>query len=186
LTLDNSQQQKNDSQYWSIIQYSYLTELELVEAHKSYLEEFLLDTFSALFVPHFIWVLIRSSYICIGLYILGIYFAVRWFARGGHFDALHTENLSGKTYLITGSAGGIGKQTALELAKRGAKVVLFARPSNLQQTIDDVKKVAREAKLVSGYPLDLADLVSIKKGVEQYKVNEGEDASITALINNAG
>ncbi|CAF1431061.1 unnamed protein product, partial [Rotaria sordida] len=145
-----------------------------------------LSAFSALFVPHFIWVLIRSSYICIGLYILGIYFAVRWFARGGHFDALHTENLSGKTYLITGSAGGIGKQTALELAKRGAKVVLFARPSNLQQTIDDVKKVAREAKLVSGYPLDLADLVSIKKGVEQYKVNEGEDASITALINNAG
>ncbi|CAF4162172.1 unnamed protein product, partial [Rotaria sordida] len=44
LTLDNSQQQKNDSQYWSIIQYSYLTELELVEAHKSYLEEFLLDS----------------------------------------------------------------------------------------------------------------------------------------------
>ncbi|CAF1378479.1 unnamed protein product [Rotaria sordida] len=94
--------------------------------------------------------------------------------------------LSGKTYLITGSAGGIGNQTALELAKRGAKVVLFARPSNLQQAINDVKKVAREDKLISGYPLDLADLLSIEKCIEEYKKNEGENTSITALINNAG
>lgn len=93
---------------------------------------------------------------------------------GRQFDALHTKDLREKTYLITGSAGGIGKQTALELAKRGAKVVWFARPSNLQQTINDVKKVALDAKLISGYPLDLTDLLSIKSAIEQYKTNEGE------------
>jgi len=103
-----------------------------------------------------------------------VYFVTRWFARGGQYDALKTKDLSGKTYLITGSAGGIGKQTALELVKRGAKVVLFARTSNLQQTIDDVKKVARDNKLVSGYPIDLSDLISIEKGIEQYKIKEGE------------
>jgi hypothetical protein len=133
-----------------------------------------LSAFSRLYVPHFIWLFIRSSYIFTGLYIIGVYFVTRWFARGGQYDALKTKDLSGKTYLITGSAGGIGKQTALELVKRGAKVVLFARTSNLQQTIDDVKKVARDNKLVSGYPIDLSDLISIEKGIEQYKIKEGE------------
>jgi hypothetical protein len=137
----------------------------------------LLSAFSFLFVPHFIWRLISSSYLFITLYISGVFFLTRWFARGGQYDALKTKNLSGKTYLITGSAGGIGKQTALELAKCGAKVVLFARPSNLQQTIDDVKNVARETKLISGYPIDLSDLNSIRKGVEQYKAKEGESVS---------
>jgi hypothetical protein len=133
-----------------------------------------LSAFSLLYVPHFIWLVIRWSYIFIGLYIVGIYFVARYFARGGQYDALQTKNLSGKTYLITGSAGGIGKQTALELAKRGAKVVLFARSSNLKQTIDDVKQVARNDNLVSGYPIDLTDLISIEKGIEQYKKTEGE------------
>ena len=133
-----------------------------------------LSAFSLLFIPHFIWNLISSSYIFIALYIIGNYFLIRWFARGGHYDDIKTKNLSGKTYLITGSAGGIGKQTALELAKHGAKVVLFARPSNLQQTINDVKKVARDANLISGYPIDLSDLSSIRKGIEQYKSKEGE------------
>jgi hypothetical protein len=133
-----------------------------------------LSAFSAPFVPNFIWLFIRSSYVFVALYILGVCFLTRWIARGGQYDDLNTKNLSGKTYLITGSAGGIGKQTALELAKRGAKVVLFARPSNLQQTITDVKKVARDATLVSGYPLDLSDLRSIEKGIEQYKIKEKE------------
>ncbi|CAF1551278.1 unnamed protein product [Adineta steineri] len=145
-----------------------------------------LSAFSAPLIPHFIWTLVRSSYLFIGLYIVAVCCLVRWIARGGQYDALKTKDLSGKTYLITGSAGGIGKQTALELSKLGAKVVLFARPGNLQQTINDVKKVARDPKLVSGYPIDLSDLLSIKTGIEQYKSSEGEDAPITALINNAG
>jgi hypothetical protein len=133
-----------------------------------------LSAFSILYVPHFIWLFIRSSYIFLVLYIVGIYFLIRWFARGTQYDAFQTKDLSGKTYLITGSAGGIGKQTALELAKHGAKVILFARSSNLQQAIDDVKKVARDSQLVSGYPIDLSDLISIEKGIEQYKKTEGE------------
>ena len=133
-----------------------------------------LSAFSVFFVPHSIWLLIRSSYIYVGLYAIGICFLARFFARGKQFNALHKKNLSGKTYLITGSAGGIGKQTALELAKRGAKIVLFARASNLQKAVEDIKKVARDATLITGYSLDFSDLVTIKKAVEQYKLNEGE------------
>ncbi|CAG7722725.1 unnamed protein product, partial [Allacma fusca] len=37
------------------------------------------------------------------------------------------ENISGKIAIVTGSYCGLGKQTALELAKRGAEVVLACR-----------------------------------------------------------
>lgn len=133
-----------------------------------------LSSFSLLYVPHLIWLIVGYSYIFIGLYLIGVYFLTRWIAQGQQYDELKTKNLSGKTYLITGSAGGIGKETAIELVKRGAKVVLFARSNNLKQTIDDVKKVARNSELISGYPIDLSDLISIKKGIELYKTNEGE------------
>jgi len=136
-----------------------------------------LSAFSLFYVPNFIWSIIRSSYIFIGLYLVGVYFIIRWFAQGQQYDDIKTKNLNGKTYLITGSAGGIGKETAIQLAKRGAKVVLFARSNNLQQTINDVKKVATNPKLISGYPIDLSDLISIENGIQQYKTNEGEYVS---------
>lgn len=93
-------------------------------------------------------------------------------ARGGQYSAIHTANLQGETFLITGAGAGIGKQTAIELAKRGARVVLFARRGNLAEAISDVRKVARSPDNVSGYLLDLADLQSIKSCVEEFLSNE--------------
>ncbi|CAF3554835.1 unnamed protein product [Rotaria sp. Silwood2] len=44
LSLRNYQQQKNNNQQWSIIQYSRLNKLDLVYIHEDYVEQFLIDT----------------------------------------------------------------------------------------------------------------------------------------------
>ncbi|CAG7824749.1 unnamed protein product [Allacma fusca] len=53
------------------------------------------------------------------------------------------ENISGKIAIVTGSNCGLGKQTALELAKRGAEVVLACRDFDkaCEACVDIVKEV---------------------------------------------
>ncbi|CAF0847065.1 unnamed protein product [Rotaria sp. Silwood1] len=111
---------------------------------------------------------------------------MRWWARGGQFTDIQSVDLEGQTFLITGAAGGIGKETAIELAKRGARVILFARRGNLAEAVADVQKSARSSANVVGYILDLSDLQSIKSCVEEFMKNEDPNRTITALINNAG
>jgi len=132
----------------------------------------LLLSANSILIPTCIWTWISSSLIYIVLYFISIILLMRWFARGGQYSDIHTANLDGQTFLITGAGGGIGKETAIELAKRGARVVLFARQGNLAETISDVKKVARSPANVVGYLLDLSDLQSIKSCVEEFMKNE--------------
>ncbi len=137
-----------------------------------------------LIIPSCIRLCLLSNYLYLILYFMVVLLLMRWFARGGQFPDIHMMNLEGQTFLITGAAGGIGKETACELAKRGAQVILFARPTNLADAIHDVKKVARKPNNIIGFPLDLADLRSIKSCVEQFSTMK--NIKITALINNAG
>jgi len=134
----------------------------------------LLLSANSILIPTCIWTWISSSLIYIVLYFISIILLMRWFARGGQYSDIHTANLDGQTFLITGAGGGIGKETALELAKRGARVILFARSTNLTQAVNDVKKVSRSLNNVTGYPLDLADLRSIKTCVEEFMKDENE------------
>jgi hypothetical protein len=129
---------------------------------------------NSILIPTCIWTWISSSLLCIVLYFIPIILLMRWFARGGQYSDIHTANLDGQTFLITGAGGGIGKETAVELAKRGARVILFARSTNLSEAVIDVKKVARSPNNVTGYSLDLADLRSIIVCVEQFMKNENE------------
>jgi hypothetical protein len=129
---------------------------------------------NAIIVPTSIWAWVWSRWIYVLLYFTPVVCLMRWFASGGQYRDIHTANLTGQTFLITGTAGGIGKETAIELVKRGARVVLFARPTNISQAVTDVRKFARSPNDVTGYPLDLADLRSIKACAEQFLKAENE------------
>ncbi|CAF0954467.1 unnamed protein product [Rotaria sordida] len=140
----------------------------------------------SIFLPSFIWTWISASYLYFLLYFTAVFLLMRWWARGGRYTDIQNIDLEGQTFLITGAAGGIGKETAIELAKRGARVILFARRGNLVEAVTDVKKAARSPDNVVGYVLDLSDLQSIKSCVEEFMRNEDSNRTITALINNAG
>jgi NAD(P)-dependent dehydrogenase (short-subunit alcohol dehydrogenase family) len=90
---------------------------------------------------------------------------------------------AGRTALVTGtSVGGLGHHTALELARRGARVVLAGRT---QDKLDVTERTIREEvphasleKLV----VDLADLSSVRRGAAQ----AAGLGPIDLLVNNAG
>ncbi len=57
---------------------------------------------------------------------------------------MSAETLQGKVMLVTGSTDGIGKETALELARRGATVILHGKdPGRCQRALDEAVRAAR-------------------------------------------
>lgn len=85
-----------------------------------------------------------------------------------------------KIALITGPTSGIGKITALELAKRGYNLILLARDAKkadaLQLEIGDLAET-------SFVECDLSDLEQVQRAVEQIHANHSH---IDLLVNNAG
>jgi 3-oxoacyl-[acyl-carrier protein] reductase len=91
------------------------------------------------------------------------------------------QTLTGKTALITGGGRGIGRATAIALAKEGVNIGLIGL------TMANLEKVAEEVKQFnvqfSAAVADVADLESVNQAVEHIKSDLGE---IDILINNAG
>ncbi|XP_076472863.1 retinol dehydrogenase 12-like [Babylonia areolata] len=108
-------------------------------------------------------------------------FLLRLYIRWG-VTCRSKNRLDGKTVLITGANTGLGKATATELAKRGARLIVGCR--------DRVKgeAVARSLRKKSGnqnvfaYRLDLASLQSIREFVDEFNQQEQK---LHVLINNA-
>jgi len=92
-------------------------------------------------------------------------------------------NLEGKYVIITGANTGIGKETALEIAKLGATVVLACRDE--QRTLGPLQEIRKQSgnNRVEFMPLDLSDLVSVKKFCVAYRSKYNK---LDILINNAG
>ncbi|XP_007940499.1 retinol dehydrogenase 11 [Orycteropus afer afer] len=94
-----------------------------------------------------------------------------------------TVQLPGKVAVVTGANTGIGKETATELAQRGARVYLACRD------VQKAELVAREIQTKTGNQqvfvrkLDLADTKSIRAFVQDFSV---EEKQLHILINNAG
>lgn len=91
------------------------------------------------------------------------------------------QTLKGKTALITGAGRGIGRATAIALAKEGVNIGLLGR------TIENLEKAADELSQydvnVSAAAADVADLEAVTHAVEHIKSDLG---SVDILINNAG
>lgn len=91
--------------------------------------------------------------------------------------------LHGKTVIITGGNTGIGKETAIDLAKRGARVILACRSqSKGDNAVKDIIQASSNKNVVFR-SLDLASFKSIKQFAANIHKNEER---LDILINNAG
>ncbi|RNA31783.1 retinol dehydrogenase 13-like [Brachionus plicatilis] len=110
-----------------------------------------------------------------------IFLTRKFYFSGGRCRS--NVRLNGKTVIVTGSSAGIGKQTALDMARRGARVIMACR--NLEKT----SKVADQIRKETGngnVAIELLDLASFDS-IRQFcsRINEKEER-IDVLINNAG
>lgn len=92
-------------------------------------------------------------------------------------------NLSGKTYVITGTTSGTGFEAARILLSKGAKVVMLNRnPKKAKETINTLKQKLGNNIDVLNIQMDLAEQTSVRKAAAEVleKVSR-----IDALICNA-
>ncbi|GMR57195.1 hypothetical protein PMAYCL1PPCAC_27390, partial [Pristionchus mayeri] len=95
------------------------------------------------------------------------------------------EDLSGKTYIVTGATSGIGQATAEKLAERNARVIMACRNR------DKCAKVRREIVDETGNEqvhcrrCDLSDFDSIVAFVAQHSKGKFELDRIDGVVHNA-
>lgn len=91
-------------------------------------------------------------------------------------------NLNDKNVLITGASTGIGKVTAVELAKHGANVAVnyLRHEKEAEETGQEIEKIGKRALVVK------ADVSMPEQVDEMVKKVHAEFGSIDILVNNAG
>lgn len=91
--------------------------------------------------------------------------------------------MKNKIVLVTGSTDGIGKQTALELAKKDAYVLIHGKDSKrCHKTVDEIAAKSGNNKL-QPFVADLSSLKQVKRLAQQ--INQ-QYQYLDVLINNAG
>ncbi|MBD0289180.1 MAG: SDR family oxidoreductase, partial [Flavisolibacter sp.] len=90
------------------------------------------------------------------------------------------DEFKDKVIVITGASGGVGRVTAWEFAKQGAKVALLARSS------EHLEGAKREVELNGGtalaIPVDVADAAAVEAAADRI---ENELGPIDVWVNNA-
>jgi NAD(P)-dependent dehydrogenase (short-subunit alcohol dehydrogenase family) len=90
---------------------------------------------------------------------------------------MSTMELTGRKALVTGATSGIGRETALRLAREGAEIVVAGRSEKRgAETVAAIEAAGGKARFVA---VDLTDLDSVGRLAEQA-------ADVDILVNNAG
>jgi len=91
------------------------------------------------------------------------------------------QGLSGKVVLITGAGSGLGRESAIELAREGSRIaVVDVNAEGSAETVTSIVAAGGEAFAVHG---DVADSASVQKAVAEVLAHFG---TIDILVNNAG
>lgn len=92
------------------------------------------------------------------------------------------KTLEGKIALVTGAAKGIGRAIALELASKGAYVIVNYNGSKdkAEETVADIKANGGDAECVR---FSVADVQAVKENVDEIIKRLGH---VDILVNNAG
>lgn len=89
--------------------------------------------------------------------------------------------LKDKVAIVTGGAGGIGKEISLRLAEEGANVVIFDIEETLAKKI--VKEIKKKERKVFAFKVNIGNYQEVLKAVKEVIDKFGR---IDILINNAG
>jgi NAD(P)-dependent dehydrogenase (short-subunit alcohol dehydrogenase family) len=85
--------------------------------------------------------------------------------------------------LVTGANGGIGRATAIELARRGARLFLAGRSeAKMRPVVDEIAR-ATPGAMPQFLPLDLGDLASVRQCAADFL---RRDLPLGLLVNNGG
>lgn len=100
-----------------------------------------------------------------------------------HRNVESVKDMQGKTCVVTGASNGIGKETARELARRGAQVVLLCRNRDKGEAArEDIRASAPDAAL-DLVICDLSSQASIRQAAAEIL---SRYPKIHVLVNNAG
>ena len=101
--------------------------------------------------------------------------------QGGQFRK--NTRIDGKIFVITGANAGIGKETAIDLAKRGGKIYIACRDLNRgQDALIEIKNRSGSDN-IHLLQLDLASMESVREFARKFHQLENK---LHILINNAG
>ncbi|XP_074959257.1 retinol dehydrogenase 12-like isoform X3 [Phalacrocorax aristotelis] len=106
---------------------------------------------------------------------------IRRYVAGG--ECKSPARLEGKVAIVTGANTGIGKETARDLARRGARVIVACRDIAKAEAAASEIRADTGNQQVIVKKLDLADTKSIREFAEKFLAEEKE---LHILINNAG
>ena len=122
-----------------------------------------------------------AAQVAIGVAAFAVLYAGKRYFQGGRCHS--TKSLKGKTVVITGANTGIGKETAVDLAKRGARIIIGCR--NMEKGKEALKEIQERSGSTDVFleKLDLASLDSVRKFADNILKNERR---LDILINNAG